>query len=196
MKNNLDNLTQFILDNAAEEAKAMLDSAAAESQSLVDEANYKFDTLRAQQIEHLAEESRKRIAEAAATQDVEAQKELTRFIHELIDELFEETKRTLYALSAEEFLAFYRRTVNDLTLEGDFQVVLGQLTADSLNEQQRGDLAIQEERFRLILDERTIPSEGGFLLEKLPIEYSFIFSDLLGELKRKESPNLFKRLIR
>lgn len=195
MENSLENLTSFILEKANAEAEGLMEAARRDADTACAEKLEKLGDMLARQRDQLSTQSEQRIQIAVRQTAANINKERTRYVSKLIDTLFEDAEAALCAMSADEFLRFFHNALESLPLAGEFKVLLGQRSAEKLNEQQRMGLECTTEQYRLVLAEDTIANQGGFMLEQTPIEYSFLFVDLLSEIKHQESPRLLKRLI-
>ncbi len=195
MENSLENLTQYIMDKAQSEAQTMLDAAHQESDATFVAAVLKYEQMLQAQKEQIARQSEQTIREAAQLKTVSLKKERTKYVEELINGLFEEAHDELCRMSISDFMQFFSRTIKNMNPIGDITIVLGQKSAVLLDQQQRAILEQEGDGYRLILSPNKIPNQGGFVLEKPPVEYSFLFSDLLTEIKKQEMPNLLKRML-
>lgn len=193
MDNKLDNLTQYITDTANADAKGIVDAARADFEEGKAAAIDKFALLFAKQKDELTEQSKTRINEAKAELSADANRELTGYVYGLIDGIFDEVNSKLCGMDSTQFLQFYNGIIAKLNLNGEYKVVLGEKTAALLDGKTRGGLEIKTEKFSLVVDGKTVKNEGGFVLEKAPVEYSFLFSEMLEALKQKEAPTLFKQ---
>lgn len=195
MEKSLKNLTEHILSEAKAQANSLLQDASESVKAEREKAQSRFDALLAEQTQQLTQQSQQRIADAVRLKTDKLNKERTQFAGSLIDQLFEQAQSQLAQMPADEFIAFYRSALAKLALKGEYTVVLGALTAKALSPQQLLQLAVKEEGYSVTVDEKTIPNQGGFVLEQSPIEYSFLFADMLDEIRREQGPSLLKRLI-
>lgn len=195
MEKTLENLTQYIKDEATLEAQKLLQDALSEAEKARSDAQGKIDAMLARQKEQISSQSEQRIKDAVRQKSVNLHKERTQYAAALIDRLFDEAEDELCRMSSEEFLRFYKNTLEMSDVMGDCRIILGERTAQILTEDQRRNLELRTDRYKLTIDNNTVPNQGGFVLEQPPVEYSFLFSDLLNEIKRHESPSLLKRLI-
>mgnify|MGYP001006315509 CR=1 FL=1 len=195
MENTLENLTQYIMDKAQSEVQIMLDVARKESENALAAATLKYDQMMRSQEEQIVRQSEQELREAVQFKTVNLKKERTKYAEQLIDGLFEAAHDELCKMPAADFLHFVSRTIECMHFSGNVTIVLGEKSAAALDQQQRAILAQEGDGYRLTLSPNKIPNQGGFVLEKPPVEYSFLFSDLLAEIKKHEMPNLLKRLL-
>ncbi|MFK4565512.1 V-type ATP synthase subunit E [Enterococcus sp. UD-01] len=109
-----------------------------------------------------------------------------------LEQLFAEAVEQMKAWPKAEFQAFVKQTLNQLSLSGDATIILGEaskelLTADWLS-------LHTPEQMEIRLSEETAAGEGGFILVQAGIEYNFLFSSLVEEVKMAESFQLAEQL--
>jgi vacuolar-type H+-ATPase subunit E/Vma4 len=195
MGNSLENLTQYIIEKATSEAESIMGDARVEADALREKERRRLDALHVRQKEQLVMRSEQRIQNAVRQKTASLQRERIQYASQLIDRLFQEAENALCAISAGEFLQFYQHSLEKMCLTGDYIVFLGQRSAQSLSEEECRLLERKTDRYTLSLQKKTIPDRGGFLLGQSSVEYSFLFRDLLNEIRTKESPRLLKYLL-
>lgn len=195
MANSLENLKQYILNEANVEAQELLNEAIENAKMERAQANNKFDVMFLQQKEQMEKLSHKRSENALRQHREKLNKEITQFALKLIDQLFIETENELCKMSSDSFLKFFKNSIVDLQLTGKYYVILGQITAQKFYGEERKELEIKTDKYSICITDKTVPNQGGFILEQSPIEFSFLFKDLLSEIKKKESPALLKQLM-
>lgn len=109
-----------------------------------------------------------------------------------LEQLFAEAVEQMKAWPKAEFQAFVKQTLNQLSLTGNATMILGEaskelLTADWLS-------LHTPEQMEIRLSEKTAAGEGGFILVQAGIEYNFLFSSLVEEVKMAESFQLAEQL--
>jgi V/A-type H+-transporting ATPase subunit E len=109
-----------------------------------------------------------------------------------LEQLFAEAVEQMKAWPKAEFQAFVKQTLNQLSLTGNATMILGEaskelLTADWLS-------LHTPEQLEIHLSEETAAGEGGFILVQAGIEYNFLFSSLVEEVKMAESFQLAEQL--
>lgn len=122
-------------------------------------------------------------------------RERTMFATVLINQLFGEAENELCTLTPDMFLTFYRGCLVNMKLSGKYEAVLGALSAKDMPENIKNMLEVQSKDFSISISSKTIPDQGGFILQKPPVEFSFLFSDLLSEIRQKEEPALLNQLL-
>lgn len=195
MGNSLENLAKYIINEANTEAKGLLSEALESAQMERSQANNKFEKMFLHQKEQMEEQSSQRSKNALRQHMEKLNKEKTQFALELIDQLFAETETRLSEMPSDSFLEFFQNSTSNLQLTGKYYVTLGQITAQNLSNEEKKRLEIETDKYSLCVTNKTAPNQGGFILEQFPIEFSFLFKDLLSEIKKKESPALLKQLM-
>ena len=195
MGNSLENLAKYIINEANTEAKGLLSEALESAQMERSQANNKFEEMFLHQKEQMEEQSSQRSKNALRQHMEKLNKEKTQFALELIDQLFAETETRLSEMPSDSFLEFFQNSTSNLQLTGKYYVTLGQITAQNLSNEEKKRLEIETDKYSLCVTNKTAPNQGGFILGQFPIEFSFLFKDLLSEIKKKESPALLKQLM-
>lgn len=195
MESSLENLTGYILENAKAEAAKITEAAREEADLMIKEAKEKADAAFKKQKEQLQNASEQKIKEAAKQKENKLQKDKTAYACVLIDKLFDGLCERLDCMTQDEFIDFYVTAVKKAGLSGEYTAVLGKKTADKTDDAHKKLLNITEKEYSVILSERTVENEGGFILEKTPVEYSFLYSEIAEELKKQEKPTLLKHFI-
>ena len=192
METSLEALTQYILTQAQSEADALLARAKDESEKTLADTRQRLDERLIREKEHFKRLSDQRIEDAQRQKASALRRIRTQYARELVERLFDQAEEALCGLDGERFLQFYKNALASLPLQGAYTVRLGGRSAANLSEAERKALAIKTETYSVTVCEDTVPNEGGFLLEQPPVEMSFLFSDLLKELKSADAPGLIK----
>jgi V/A-type H+-transporting ATPase subunit E len=109
-----------------------------------------------------------------------------------LEQLFAEAVAQMKAWPAAEFQAFAEQTLKQLTLTGDVTMILGEASRGLLTSEW---LALHTpEPLQVHLSEETVAGQGGFILTQAGIEYNFLFSSLVEEVKTAESFQLAEQL--
>lgn len=195
MGNSLENLTQHILNAANAEATDLLSSASENARIERAKTMQKYENMLSEQKDQLEQMSAERSKNTLKQYEDKLKRERTMFATAQIDQLFSEALNTLCALKSDEFLSFYHSCFSNLKLSGKYETVLGALSAKGLPEDMKSMLEVKNEQFSVTVSSETIPDQGGFVLRKSPVEFSFLFSDLLSEIKQKEEPVLLNQLL-
>lgn len=99
--------------------------------------------------------------------------------------LFSESIERMNHWTESEFQHFVEQIVIQLPVEGEAYVTLGEFSKDKLSDQ--WVVEHSNDRVRLLLEKDVIPNDGGFIVSKEGIEYNFLFSSLVQEIKKMES---------
>lgn len=195
MQNSLNNLIQYIINEAHNEAHMLLNEALENARIERSKVNGKFDEMFLHHKEQIEKQSQLRKQNAIRQHSEKLSKEKTRFALKLIDQLFLEAETVLCEMSSDSFFKFFQNSIANLQLTGEYKVILGQITAQKLSSDERKRLEFKTDNYSILITNKTIPNQGGFILEQFPIEFSFLFKDMLSEIKKKESPALLKQFI-
>jgi V/A-type H+-transporting ATPase subunit E len=112
----------------------------------------------------------------------------------LIDEIFKTVFEDMKNWDREKFLknAVPTLTANDLT--GQVSVILGEYSKEFITGEQLKLLSESHGKVCYVLEEATVPGDGGFLLEQDGIEYNFLYSGIIGEIREKKEMELARQL--
>lgn len=112
----------------------------------------------------------------------------------LIDEIFKTVFEEMKNWDREKFLknAVPTLTANDLT--GQVSVILGEYSKEFITGEQLNLLSESHGTVCYVLEEATVPGDGGFLLEQDGIEYNFLYSSIIGEIREKKEMELARQL--
>lgn len=195
MQNSLNSLTQYIINEAQNEAQMLLNEALENARIERSQVNGKFGEMFLQQKEQIEKQSQLRKQIAIRQHSEKLNKEKTQFALKLIDQLFVEAETELCEMSTDSFFSFFQNSIANLQLTGEYKITLGQITAQKLSSDERKRLEFKTDNYSILVTNKIIPNQGGFILEQSPIEFSFLFKDILSEIKKKESPALLKQFI-
>jgi vacuolar-type H+-ATPase subunit E/Vma4 len=195
METTLENLTEYILTQARSEAESMVAHAKEESEKAVESAKEQAGERLAREKEHLKTLSGQRIEDAVRQKTSALRRTRTQYAGSLVEKLFDAAEEALSGMSGADFLLFYKNALTSLPLKGTYTVKLGSKSAERMTAEELGALNFTAADYTVTVCDETIPSEGGFVLDQPPMELSFLFSDLLKELKSQESPGLIKRFL-
>lgn len=123
------------------------------------------------------------------------QKERTRYKQSLLDRVFEEAYGELCEMSARDFLSYYRSMLQSADLQGTFTVRVGDRSAKNFTLEDWSVLNVNTDGCQITADTNTIPGEGGFVLSRSSLEYSFLFRDQLQEIKHTHGSGILKQLL-
>lgn len=192
---NIKNITDIIVQQANDEAAKLLKAAGTQLESDLSENEIKLEQAFHEKTEQLKQWSEERIRAAHLRKQSALQKERTRYKKQLLEQVFSEAELTLSRMPAGQFLDFYRKTLDCLTLRGLYTLRIGQQTAETLREEDWDALCITNENYSVTVSRQTIPNAGGFRLEQFPVEYSFLYHELLEEIKAQEGSKVMKQLL-
>ncbi len=192
---NINNLTEWILTQSESEAGEILAQAEEKRRAVLEDADARLEGQFAERSAMLRRLSEEQLRLSEDRERSLIQKERIRFKQSLTEACFSQAEEALCGLSGDEFLAFFQRAADSLPLEGEYTVRLGERTLRSLSDEDKARLAVRTGGYALTVSEETVPSEGGFVLERFPVEYSFLYSDLLADVKAREGARLMKLLL-
>lgn len=192
---NIENLTRWILTQADAEAQRILLQSKEKRLALLAKEEQRCERQFSERNEQLRSFSREKIQRAREQEHSILQKDRLTYKQSLIDASFVRAEERLCALSGPEFLSLFSQTVAALPLEGKYLLRLGERTARMLSQKERAELSVETAAYTISLSEEILPAEGGFVLERYPIELSFLYRDLLADRKAKESTKLMNLLL-
>lgn len=195
MENSLENLAQHILNTANAEAKELLNSASENARRERAKAMQRYNAMLSDQKAQLEKTAADQITNTLKQHEDKLKRERTMFATTLINQLFSEAENALFALTPDVFLNFYSGCLSNIKLSGKYEAVLGALSAKDMPENIKGMLEVQSKDFSVSISSETIPNQGGFILRRSPVEFSFLFSDLLSQIRQKEEPVFLNQLL-
>lgn len=126
-------------------------------------------------------------------QQVEARQEMLNKKQVFLDKLFEEAIEKMETWKCEDVLSFTQTALSQLTLEKEVIFIPGEKSVAIFTEEQLAKLS-QELPFTLVKDTRIIPNEAGFVLDSEGVQYNFLFSRLVTELRSTMGYELAQQL--
>ncbi|WP_430601804.1 V/A-type H+/Na+-transporting ATPase subunit E [Enterococcus sp. DIV0724b] len=102
-----------------------------------------------------------------------------------LEQLFLESIERMNHWSEKEFQAFAEQIIIQLPVEGEAYLKLGEFSEGKLSEQWLVEHT--NSKLTLLLDKEVMSNDGGFIISKEGIEYNFLFSSLVQEIKKMES---------
>lgn len=99
--------------------------------------------------------------------------------------LFTQVIERMNEWSEFEFQRFAQQIISQLPITGEARLKLGSFSKDKLSDQWVREHS--PEKGTLYLEDEVIPNEGGFIVAKDGIEFNFLFSSLVQEIKKMES---------
>ena len=119
-------------------------------------------------------------------------RELLKFQHGLIDEIFELAAEKLRNVSAEEFTCMFKSAVNGFT--GAFTLYLGEYSSGKLERRVIAEAEKAIPGLSLTLSGELIPRKSGFVLADERVEYNWLFEDLVVNRKSEKAAVMFKEV--
>ncbi|EOL44172.1 hypothetical protein [Enterococcus caccae] len=143
-------------------------------------------------IEKNQEQTNKAFKQKEHRQQLEIKQATLNQKQDYLEQLFSESIERMNQWTPAEFQEFAEQIMSQLPIEGEANLKLGELSKGKLSYQWLLDHAT--EKMKLHLDPEVIPSVGGFIVSKEGIEYNFLFSSLVQEIKKMESFQLAEML--
>lgn len=126
-------------------------------------------------------------------QQLEVRQEVLNKKQEYLEKLFQQTIQMMNQWPQEEFLAFTKTMLQQLSLKGEADFLVGEYSQTYITQEW---LAQQETGVSLKLAREPIEGEGGFIISKDGIEYNFLFSTLIREIQKQESYTIAAELFK
>lgn len=193
--NSIQALTDSILAQAQAEADTFLRNEMEKCAQELSDSEKQLETQFAEQKEQLAAHSEERVQLALLRKRSALQKERTRYKQDLLDKLFAEAEDSLCRISGADFLAFYRQMLTSVELKGSFVAHIGAKSAQQFTAEDWAALNINGDSYDVRPAKETIPGKGGFVLEQSSLEFSFLFGELLADIKYRTGAELLKQLL-
>ncbi|MBO0472560.1 hypothetical protein JZO86_02395 [Enterococcus ureasiticus] len=111
-----------------------------------------------------------------------------------LEQLFAESVERMNHWTEAEFQRFVEQIIIQLLVEGKAALKLGEFSKGRLSEQWLAEHS--SEKLTLKLEKEVIPNDGGFIVSKDGIEYNFLFTSLVQEIKKMESFKIAELLFR
>lgn len=102
-----------------------------------------------------------------------------------LEQIFLESVDRMNHWTESEFQRYVEHIVIQLPVEGEAYVILGEFSKDKLSDQWVEEHS--DDKLRLLLKKDVVSNDGGFIVSKEGIEYNFLFSNLVQEIKKMES---------
>ena len=184
---NLDNLTSKIIRDAEVKKEEILNEANSKAEIII-KNKIEEASKNASSILEKAEIESKIIKERVLSKaELDIRNKKLQAKQELIEKVFEEAKKQLENMSAEEFQKFIRDSIMSLNIDGDEEIILntndrGRLPVTFL-EDINSELQSKGKLGNLRFGERDYEIKGGFILSKNGIEINNSFEELVNSLK-------------
>ncbi|WP_086313391.1 V/A-type H+/Na+-transporting ATPase subunit E [Enterococcus sp. 7F3_DIV0205] len=136
-------------------------------------------------IEKNQEQTNKAFKQKENRQQLEIKQSILNQKQGYLEQLFTEAVERMNHWTESEFQTFAEQIINQLPIEGKAYLKLGSFSKGKLSEQ--WIVEHSNEILTLILEKEEVPNDGGFIVAKDGIEYNFLFSSLMQEIKKMES---------
>ncbi|MGX6979518.1 V-type ATP synthase subunit E family protein [Vagococcus elongatus] len=104
---------------------------------------------------------------------------------DLLDELFEALTERMNQWGQKEFQEFMEGILPKIPISGEAEIILGEYSKGLITSDWLGQFRSLDRVYTLSVDEQ-VDRQGGFVVRQGKIEYNFLFSSLVEELKEKE----------
>lgn len=184
---NLDNLTSKIIRDAEVKKEEILNEANSKAEIII-KNKIEEASKNASSILEKAEIESKIIKERVLSKaELDIRNKKLQAKQQIIEKVFEEAKKQLENMSAEELQKFIRNSIMSLNIDGDEEIILntndrGRLPATFL-EEINSELESNGKIGKLRFGERDYEIKGGFILSKNGIEINNSFEELVNSLK-------------
>lgn len=184
---NLDNLTSKIIRDAEVKKEEILNEANSKAEIII-KNKIEEASKNASSILEKAEIESKIIKERVLSKaELDIRNKKLQAKQEIIEKVFEEAKKQLENMSAEELQKFIRDSIMSLNIDGDEEIILntndrGRLPVTFL-EDINSELQSKGKLGNLRFGERDYEIKGGFILSKNGIEINNSFEELVNSLK-------------
>jgi len=112
----------------------------------------------------------------------------------LIDEVFRTVFENMKNWDQESFLKNLSKVLLSNELSGQINVMLGEYSREFITSEQLDLFSKDHGRARYVLTDATVPEDGGFLLEQNGLEYNFLYSSIIDEIREKREMELVRQL--
>ncbi|ALS37864.1 V/A-type H+-transporting ATPase subunit E [Enterococcus rotai] len=143
-------------------------------------------------IEKNQEQTNKAFKQKENRQQLEIKQATLNQKQDYLERLFSESVERMNQWNPIEFQRFVEQIISQLPLEGEANLKLGELSKVKLSSQWLSEHST--EKLKLRLEDEFLPNVGGFIIAKEGIEYNFLFSSLVQEVKKMESFSIAEML--
>lgn len=145
-------------------------------------------------IEKNEEQANKEFKQKQNRQQLEIKQATLNQKQDYLEQLFSESVERMNYWTEKEFQTFAKQIIIQLPVEGEARLKLGEFSEGKLSDQWL--LEHSSNKLMLILEKEVVPSTGGFIVAKEGIEYNFLFSSLVQEIKKIESFQIAEMLFK
>lgn len=143
-------------------------------------------------IEKNQEQTNKAFKQKENRQQLEIKQATLNQKQDYLERLFSESVERMNQWNPIEFQRFVEQIISQLPLEGEANLKLGELSKVKLSSQWLSEHST--EKLKLRLEDEFLPNVGGFIIAKEGIEYNFLVSSLVQEVKKMESFSIAEML--
>jgi len=143
-------------------------------------------------IEKNQEQTNKAFKQKENRQQLEIKQATLNQKQDYLERLFSESVERMNQWNPIEFQRFVEQIISQLPLEGEANLKLGELSKGKLSSQWLSEHST--EKLKLRLEDEFLPNVGGFIIAKEGIEYNFLVSSLVQEVKKMESFSIAEML--
>jgi V/A-type H+-transporting ATPase subunit E len=182
---NLDNLTEKILSDAKAKAKVVLDESERMKEEIVNSRVREAEGKKGRIMEKAASDASLMKDRVVSNAELKVRNESLRVKQEVIDRVFDLSKKNLMNLKEEEYLSYLKRTLATLDLKGTETLVVTRPMVEKVKLLGLPQ-SVSETEF----------TESGFNLKDKGIVMNYTFTDLVeylrDELEAEVATTLFK----
>ncbi|MGY3750436.1 V-type ATP synthase subunit E [Vagococcus acidifermentans] len=191
----MDALTRIVQQIAAENEKKMADYKEArltEITAAFEEEKQRIEKDEEKQLLRQTAAVSKELKMALERQKVQMRQTVLTKKQQLLDALFDELVQRMTQWDEAAFADFAAGILTQVPIIGEGEVILGELSAGRLSADWLSQFQTGERSF--VLSDELIKQQGGFVVRQGRIEYNFLFSALVADLKEKESYYVAEKL--
>lgn len=182
---NLDNLTEKILNDAREKARTVSDASEKMKEEIRNSKVREAESKKERILEKAASEARLMKDRVVSNAELKVRNESLKVKQEVIDRVFDLSKKNLMNLKEEEYISYLKRTMAALDLKGTETLVVTRPMVEKVKLLGLPQ-SVSESEF----------TESGFNLKDKGIVMNFTFTDLVeylrDELEAEVATTLFK----
>ncbi|WP_086444561.1 hypothetical protein [Candidatus Enterococcus lemimoniae] len=141
-------------------------------------------------IEKNQEQTNKAFKQKENRQQLEIKQAILNQKQEYLEQLFLKSVERMNQWTQAEFQQFAEQIITQLPIEGEASLIVGEHSNGKLSNQWL--LEHSTEKLKLRLENKLVPGSGGFIVAKEGVEYNFLFSSLVQEVKKTESFNVLE----
>lgn len=181
---SIENITQKILAEANEAAKAIIEKAEIQGSEIIDEAKNKADEMLKNELaksENDAEILKQRKVSAAQLQ---AKKMLLSAKQESINKSFQQAHNKLTQLPEEKYVNFIIEEIMKSSVS-EGELILNEKDKKNIGEKIVKLISEKIKTNKIVLSDKTIDASGGFVLKSGNIEINSTFETIINSIKEE-----------